>query len=244
MRKVLGALALIGVVLSSWILMERDPTLIPEQEKDSAPVSQQSESLSPSINKTPEAPAVPPESPGPKQTIQALNSEPLEPILVRDLEKMQSLLSKPLLSPSEEREKKALLKDKVFLERNALALKNIRAMSDSDYMKWENAALDTLVGALREGDRAVASKIILEVIQDPQVEDAQLPMEIRKTLGGIKAELLFHATSLAPENFPEIESVLPGPISQKIWQNVQEQQKDNLAESQLEIAQRENQIAD
>jgi len=165
----------------------------------------------------------------------------LDPQMVQDLQKFQSLQVKSLPSLEEENIKKELLRNSFFLKGAGFILQNTKFMSDPSYLQAENAALDLLIEALRSGDRKVAFQVIQKVIQDPQIEDPQISLETRKTLAGIKAELLFHSTALYPSQFQGLEASLPGPVSQKIWQNVQEQQNENLAESRREIASREAQ---
>jgi hypothetical protein len=107
-------------------------------------------------------------------------------------------------------------------------------MSDPQFEAAENAALDLLLESFQRGDRATSLEVIQSLIQDQQVENGQLPQSIRETLAGIKGELLYNAVALAPQEFKSTVQNLPGPVSQRIWQNVQEKHRQNLAESQLE----------
>ena len=95
----------------------------------------------------------------------------------------------------------------------------------------QNAAIDMLLDALKSGDSEVAVDVLRSVVTDGQVEDESIDRSTRENLAGIKAEVLFQWSALKPAQASELASLLPGPISQKIWQNVVDAQQSNLNES-------------
>lgn len=176
------------------------------------------------------APVTPPEG-----AVAAAAAGRVDPRVASQLSGFQQLHEKVFLSASDESEKKNLLMDSQFIRMSADVLKNVKSMEDPEFEKSQNSAMDALLEALKSGNQAAAHTAITELILDPQVEDPALPMPIRKTLAGIKAELLYHATALDPQGFSRVVSNLPGPVSGQIWKNVQERQDDNVAESRAEI---------
>ncbi len=53
----------------------------------------------------------------------------------------------------------------------------------------------------------------------------------RRALAGIKAEIMYQLSSERPGEAAQLQASLPGPVSERIWNNVQYQQENNLAES-------------
>jgi hypothetical protein len=97
--------------------------------------------------------------------------------------------------------------------------------------KDQDSAVDFLLAALKDGDKTFAETTIINIIKDGQVEDGALAMDQREMLAGLKGELLFHGSSISPQGFQNITSVLPGPVSLRIWQNVQARQSQYAEES-------------
>lgn len=151
----------------------------------------------------------------------------------------KKLHAKTFLNSQEEVEKKEMLGNSEFIGDLGRVLSDTSMMQDPQYEEMENAALDLIVEALQKGDRESSLQVIQSIIQDPQVENTQLPQKVRETLAGIKGELLYHAVAFAPNEFSNVESLLPGPVSQKIWQNVQGQHQQNFNESQVEVQEHE-----
>ncbi len=102
----------------------------------------------------------------------------------------------------------------------------------------QDAAVDLLVEALKSGDKAMAAEVARAVIEDPAVENAGTDRSVRENLAGIKAEVLYHWAAIMPDDASNIERSLPGPVSRKIWDNVNRRHASNLAESAEEIAAR------
>ena len=147
----------------------------------------------------------------------------------------QSLQNKSVLTEGEEADLLATLKDGDFLLKVGNLLRSRQAIKDPQFESLQSVAIDVIVQALKEGNDQIASDVVWDQIRDPQLEDNSLPLEERKTLAGIKGEILYHATAIRPDLFQDIDMDLPGPASQKIWQNVKGQQMDNLTESQGEV---------
>jgi len=81
----------------------------------------------------------------------------------------------------------------------------------------------------------LALAVIKEIILDQNIENDSISMDLRTFFGESKAELLYHASSLYPDEFKNIKSVLPGPVTQKIWLNVLLMQKENEDLSRAEF---------
>jgi hypothetical protein len=139
------------------------------------------------------------------------------------------LHSKVFLSPSEQADKADLLRDRRVLRGLGTVLN--RPPTDLKASIDQNLALDLLLEALRTGDSDVAAEVLRDIVSDSQVENPKLEPTVRENLAGIKAEVLFKWSAFRPAQAGDLASWLPGPVSQRIWQNVLEAQSSNLAES-------------
>lgn len=149
-----------------------------------------------------------------------------------ELQEYQKLHSKLFLSDGE----KVFRKELVANERVLRSLQDLlqTPATDDSSTQMQNAALDLLFEALQGDPGGPAAQVLKAVVSDPMVEDASLSIETRKSLAGVKAEILFNMSSMYPESSQELERLLPGPVSQHLWSNVKAQQQSNLAESSLE----------
>ena len=95
----------------------------------------------------------------------------------------------------------------------------------------QDVAVDILLDALKDGDSRAAEEALKSVVSDSQVEDLALDRPVREQLAGVKAEVLYQWAALSPHMSGDLASLLPGPTSQKIWQNVLTTHQRNLAES-------------
>lgn len=106
-------------------------------------------------------------------------------------------------------------------------------------------SLEFLVEALKLGSNEALTQIE-RVIADQQVENGKLPLEQRKFLGETKGELLYQYAALnsvsskggsaGNQTEQQIASLIPGPVTQKIWNQVLQALDANFAESQRELA--------
>ncbi len=147
-----------------------------------------------------------------------------------ELNSYAQLKTKVLPSPKEQAAKSALLKNASFLRSLSDRLTKVPMLSIGE----QDAALDLLVDALKNGDQATAEGAIADVIADKQVEDTKVAAPVREQMAGIKAELLYHWTAVQPDQASQVGRLLPGPVSQRIWNNVRAAQSNNLAESESE----------
>ncbi len=169
------------------------------------------------------------------ENLEKIVSPGLAPEVLENLQFFQELTLKPLLSAEEERRKKELLWDRELIQSLGRALVDPKTLAKSSFEATQNSALDLLIAALQEGDQESSLQAIQSVIRDGQVESSQLPIALREMMAGIKGELMFQAVPLAPQAFSDLTSTLPGPVSLKIWQNVQIQHQQNIRESQVEV---------
>lgn len=154
------------------------------------------------------------------------------------LKSFKDLQVKIFRNQEDEKKWKKLISDSKYILELSVYLKNLPKLDPKEFKDNQNAVLDLLVEALRGGDTVAAEQAILDVIKDAQIEDANVAQNSREFLAGVKAELLYQSSSVKPQLAGQFESLLPGPVSQKIWKNVQQQQADNLAISEAELQER------
>ncbi|MBC7370129.1 MAG: hypothetical protein H7326_01100 [Bdellovibrionaceae bacterium] len=94
-----------------------------------------------------------------------------------------------------------------------------------------NVATDLLLEAVQKENSEVAAKALQEVISDQTIENDEMDADVRKSLAGTKAEVLYYWSAMDAAKSEQMHSWLPGPVSEKIWQNVRQAQNQNLAES-------------
>lgn len=95
----------------------------------------------------------------------------------------------------------------------------------------QSAAVDVLIEASKSESAQYAEELILEIIRDSRIENENEIPAVRESLAGIKAELMYHAVRIDNRT---VQNSISGPVTQKIWNNVQQAQADNVSESQLE----------
>lgn len=144
------------------------------------------------------------------------------------------LKKKIFKTDSEQQSYKAFLRNRDLLLDLGKKLTDIQFIQSADFANEQNAMVDLLVEALASGDHVTSQAVVTSLVQDASVENEKLPMSVRQNLAGLKAELLYQVTALFPEEFKNVAELLPGPVSQKIWVNVQASQQRNVAESQAE----------
>jgi hypothetical protein len=139
------------------------------------------------------------------------------------------LKSKIFASESEKRERKLLVRDPVLL-RSLEGLLNTPDRTGEDDL--QAVAIEILMEAWADPQaRPIAEEVMRAVVEDPRVEDPALDLRSREILAANKGELIFHWTSLDPGKLSEVRAWLPGPVSEKVLENVRGLQDRNLAES-------------
>lgn len=147
-----------------------------------------------------------------------------------ELSQFSLLSQKALLLPTDQIARKDLLADENLIR----SLKPLltTASQDKSEQQLQNSALDLLFAALQTDSRDVAVGVLKDVVASAGVENETLPQTEREQLAGVKAEVLM-ALSADPKFQDDLTSLFPGPVTGKIWQNVQSRQESNLAESNL-----------
>jgi hypothetical protein len=153
----------------------------------------------------------------------------------RELDDFTFLKKKIFLSEEEKSERKRLIANDQLL-RSLEGLLKVPAGKDFESQAETSMALDILFEALSGPSGEVAAGVLKGLVQDNSIEDRSLDLQSRKELAGVKAEVLYQWTSMQPSRSHEIQSWLPGPVSQNLWKNVVGLQESNLAESQTELA--------
>ncbi len=147
----------------------------------------------------------------------------------KELELYSLLHRKVFLSEGEQSEKADLLKNASLLRAMGERLK--KAALEPRAFFEQNDAITMVLEALRTGDSEVASEVLGDVVADKQVESTVLDRSSRESLAGVKAQVLFMWSALKPSEASAIARMLPGPVSQRIWNNVIDAQQANLAQS-------------
>lgn len=156
------------------------------------------------------------------------------------LQQFKVIQSKIFKSDEEQRSLKQMMMNSRYIQQLGEYLRDIQSVNKEEFKANQNVAIDFLIEALHSGEAGSAEQAILDVIKDSQVEDEKIPMNARELLGGVKADLLYQASSIRPALAEQFSRLLPGPVSQKIWENVQRQQEENLALSEKELHERQN----
>ena len=170
---------------------------------------------------------------GPKADIPPPPPENKPPVIFEaqaELSAYAQLKTTVVPNESEKKERARIIHDQRTISSIGKRLLQIPPLSLGEQV----AAIDLLVEAFKSGDKAAAEGAMRAIVADKQVEDTQLPTEVREQLAGIKAEVLYNWGALAPHQQSEIARQLPGPASEKIWRNVQDTFASHLAESELE----------
>lgn len=150
---------------------------------------------------------------------------------IQELTSYANLNEKVLLSDEDQKIKRQLFKNTDFLR--SLQSLLTAPPEDNESRIRQNLALDFVLEALKTDLKEPAIEILQNVAADSTLESSSLNFEDRKALAGVKAEALYNWSSLDPSSSADIQRLLPGPVSQKIWDNVKWRQESNLAESSL-----------
>lgn len=166
-----------------------------------------------------------------------INPTPAVPVVFQEfkrkheLSRYADLNRKALLLEPDKIVKRRLLKDEAFLKSLESLLKT--APADEESQKMQNTALDFVFEALNTSMRSAAIEVLKNVVADATVENSAIHEMDRRVLAGVKAEALHNWSAADPTAETSINGLLPGPVSQKIWANVKQQQESNLGESAM-----------
>ena len=143
--------------------------------------------------------------------------------------------AKVFKTDSEKARIRLAINDRSYLLELGRYLLNVGSFNNSDFKDNQDGVIDLLVEALKKGNSRAAEMAILEVILDAQVENEKLDLKIREILANSKAELMYQARDIKGSMMTNIEAQLPGPISLKIWKDVQRKPSQNLADPESEF---------
>lgn len=228
-RLLFGGGALITII-TVGVLTSRTPSFVSETAKTDSPsapieITKANEN-SVADNKPNEATA------STQAPAEAEKNSVLKPFESKtELAEFKILKQKVFLTEEEKAQRKIFLQDRALLE-NLKSLFKYPAQYQ-DLENQQNVAVDLLLEAIKSGDADTARAVFKELIADPTIENKQLTPSQRQNLAGVKAEVLYQWSSLEPDRASEMQSALPGPVSQKIWKNIERQQQNNEAESAI-----------
>jgi len=142
-----------------------------------------------------------------------------------DLQMLAAFQKKIFLSEEEKLQRDQLVTDPSFL----LSLRSLllSEAKDKEKMLQQNLALDVLYEAAWDMNVATAKNVLESIVEDHRVEESDIEISELENLAGIKGEILLHWLNREPEQRAELQELLPGPVSQKIWRNVQAVQTRN-----------------
>lgn len=151
------------------------------------------------------------------------------------LARFDALKQKVFLTETERREKMKILKDDALLRSlKELLLRN--SSLDRTLQADQDRALDLLYEAIENDQNPAAFEVLRAIVADDQIEKTAMDSQARENLAGIKGEVIYQWIALHPNQAQDVESLLPGPVSRQIWQNVKRLQDINHAESRSEFA--------
>lgn len=224
-----GGALFLGSIIAAGVLWTRTPVVISDSSKlksQMAPIETTQNESSSAVTKLDDA----------ATNTQALTPPGADPELKpfenkTELSEFKILKQKVFLTEEEKQLRQNFLKNRALLENLKGLFKYPTAFQDLE--SQQNVAVDLLLEAIKSGDAETARSVLRELIADPTIEDKQLSPVQRQNLAGVKAEVLYQWSSLEPDRAGEMQKVLPGPVSQKIWKNVLTQQDLNRAESAI-----------
>jgi hypothetical protein len=147
-----------------------------------------------------------------------------------ELSSYAQLKSKVFMNDGEKKERARLLSSGELAKSLEKVL--LTAALDAQARQVQNDAVDFLL----EANTPVAAEVLRNVIQDKQIENANLPLSERHALAGVKGEVLYRWTAQDPSRADQARRLLPGDVSKRVWDNVTRSQRQNLAESTHELS--------
>ena len=148
--------------------------------------------------------------------------------LVTQLKQLRLIKAKVFRSETEEITMKAFVRNADNLQSLVSLLTDSVSLQATTAAEHQ-AAVDILLEAAKGANTKLAVESILTVIGDKQVEDQSSTKTVRELHAGIKAELMYGAAFIDRQT---IQNYVPGPVTQKIWDNVQMAHAENITGSE------------
>ncbi|MBC7466125.1 MAG: hypothetical protein H7256_09035 [Bdellovibrio sp.] len=148
------------------------------------------------------------------------------------LDQYHEIKTKVFVSEKEKSLKKQFMTDNELIKslKNFITEAPVSERGSDDDVK-KNLALDLLIEASVSSNSAEATAALMDIVQDKKIEDEKIPVADRQSMAEIKADLLYTWTARLPNQASQIDKVIPGPVTSKIWKNAQEAQAQNRTES-------------
>lgn len=242
MRKGPAIGVVVGVLLLGWAISKvtgsrsKEPVPIPGTESQFEVVGSGSGSASADAAAGAGAGATGPVVNGQGLLVAPIKEKPAAPAkpelpfeFKKELDVWSELNKRLFLSESDLAEKRRLLNDIALLR--GLGLRLTEPSISKEVVENQDSAVDLLIEAVKSGDREAASDVLKSVVQDSQIENPSMDKAVREHMAGVKAEIMLRWAALVPDEVATIERSLPGPVSQKIWDNVKKRHASNLSES-------------
>lgn len=146
----------------------------------------------------------------------------------------RSIQLKVFKSPEELHKMKLISTDAAYLDELRKYLTNANAAIKTDFREQQNLAIDILLEGLKYAESSATESALRAIIKDATIENAELNFPARAALAAVKAEVLYQSSAMRADLFANVEDLLPGPVSKKIWDNVLLKQAENAKESEAE----------
>lgn len=146
----------------------------------------------------------------------------------------RSIQAKVFKSPEELHKIKLISTDATYLDALRKYLTNANAAIKAEFREQQNLAIDILLEGLKYAESSAAESALRAIIKDATIENSELNFPARAALAAVKAEVLYQSSAMRADLFANVEDLLPGPVSKKIWDNVLLKQAENAKESEAE----------
>lgn len=177
------------------------------------------------VSGAPTSPIAAPAAKTIKAKVEPISTEEYK-IVTEHVASFEALNRKVLKTDDEKNDYSSLIKNHKMLR----IAKKIILQPNTGNVQLQNSALKLMVEALKQDD-ALVTELFSEIISDSSLESAS-PSPARQLQAELKAEILFEWSSYLPDRAAYIRSLLPGPVSERLWSNVVAHQANNEAESQ------------
>jgi hypothetical protein len=167
---------------------------------------------------------------------QDLKPEAFSPVLSDRLIRWSELQAKVFRSDAEEAERQLMSRDPDLISESKKALLLSVGSHETARAEMIDSALELLILAGRDADGR-ADQAIVEILEDPRLEDGGQSDETREQLAGVQAELLVSLIDTAnPRLKRHLGELRLGPVGRRLRARVELRLSRNLAESQQILA--------
>jgi len=140
-------------------------------------------------------------------------------------------LKRKIFLNSDEQAEKARIAVDLDLTKSLERLLHFPSFIGSPLQALQNDALDFLFENVGNPKNTAVAAVLQALVKDKEIENPKNDRPKKLSLAGFKAEVLYQWSAVQPSVVAQIPAWLPGPVSQKIWQNVLAAQAQNASDS-------------